>query len=168
MLKLFGMCILFLSARIFYENIMDKGETDIKKTEDLILFANLIYINIMELKMPLPVAVASVKFKISPFIDSFCMKFSEYCESHLEKAPREAFIKLFSALDSHRKIKRELEPFLQIVGTADKETVLNYKNVAVSGCEKILSEHKKNFEKSRKTAGAMTFGVSCVLAVILI
>lgn len=168
MLKLFGICVLFLSARIFYENIMDKKEISIKKIEDIIMLLNLTYVNVTELKMTLPVAVEIMKFKISPFIDNFCEKFCEYSKKYSESSPREAVLKAFFSLDADRKVKKEAEAFFQIVGTADKETVINYKNTVISACERILNERKTNFEKNKKTLGAMTFGISSVLVIMLI
>ena len=168
MLKLLGICVLFLSARIFYENILDKKETHIKKTEDIIMFINLVYINVIELNMPLPLAVSSLKFRISSFIDGFVEKFNEYCEKDKQKLPREAMVKVFSFLDADKKIKREAQQFLQVLVMVYKETTVNYKKTAVRECEKLLTEHKNNFEKNKKTAGALTFGLSSVLVIILI
>ena len=45
MFKITGIVILFLSARLFYENYMEKNESGLKKAEDMMLFADFIYVN---------------------------------------------------------------------------------------------------------------------------
>lgn len=168
MIKITGICILFLAARLFYENYIEKNEEAAKKTENIILFADLLYVNVMEFKMPLETAVSMLKFKISPFIDEFIEEFSEFCSQNPHLSVREIFIGKFSKLNADKKIKREMSRFLSVVGNSDKETVLSCKNIAVKNCEAYLSEYRKGLEGKRKTAGAIAFGMSAVLAVILI
>lgn len=168
MIKLAGICILFLSARIFYENYISKNDGDIKKAEDMMLFANLLYVNVMELKMPLELGILSLKFKISPYIDNFADKVSEQISEIPKETEKEIFLKAFSKLDIDRKIKKELSEFFKILGMSDKDTVLSYKNIALDNCEKYILEYKKKCENKRKTAGAISFGLSAVITIILI
>ena len=58
--------------------------------------------------------------------------------------------------------------FFKVIGMSDKETVCSYKNISVKNCEAYLTECKKNSESKRKTAGAISFGTSAVLTIILL
>lgn len=168
MIKLTGICILFLAARLFYENYIDKNEETAKKAENIILFSDLLYVNVMELKMPLERGISSLKFKISPFIDEFIENVTSKCAENPHLSVREIFLKQFSKINADRKIKREMNRFFSVVGNSDKETVLSYKKIAVKNCEAYLAEYRRNSENKRKTAGAMTFGVSAILTIILL
>ena len=168
MIKLTGICVLFLAARLIYENYVEKSETILKNAENIILFADLLYVNTMELKMPLEIAITTLKFKISPFIDEFIERFSEDCRKKPQFSVRENFLFCFSKLNTDKKIKREVKRFLGVVGNSDKETVLNYKNIAVKNCEAYLSQYRRNSENKCKVAGALTVGMSAVLTIILI
>lgn len=168
MIKLTGIIILFLSARLFYENYMEKNQSGLKKAEEMMLFADFIYVNVMELKMPIIEGVSVLKFKISPFIDDFIDKFLKRCEEKPELLVRENLIGQFSKVSVDKKIKRELNRFFKVLGNLDKETVLNYKNVSLKNCESYLTEFKKESQTKCKTAGAIYAGVSTLLAIILI
>lgn len=168
MVKLTGIVILFLSARLFYENYIEKNDKALKKAEDIMIFTDFLYVNVMELKMPVVEGVTVLKFKISPFIDDFTDRFLKRCEEYPHLSVRENLIKQFSKTLVDKKIKRELNRFFKVVGIADKETVLSYKSIALKNCEMYLSEYRRESETKRKTAGALSFGVSTLLAIILI
>ena len=168
MIKLTGIIILFLSARLFYENYMDKTENGIKKAEEMILFCDLMYVNVMELKMPVMESAEALKFKISPFIDDFTDKFIKRCKEKPEALIRENLAGQLSKTVIDKKIKRELNRFFKVLGDLDKETVLNYKKASLKNCEAYLTDFKKESQKKRKTAGAICGGVSALLAIILI
>ena len=168
MIKLTGIIILFLSARLFYENYIEKNESGLKKAEDMMLFADFIYVNVMELKMPIIEGISVLKFKISPFIDDFIDKFLKRCEERPEALVRENLAGQFSKVLVDKKIKRELNRFFKVLGDLDKETVLNYKTTSLRNCERYLRDFKKETQKKSKTAGAISFGMSALLAIIII
>lgn len=168
MIKLTGIIILFLSARLFYENYMEKNESGLKKAEEMMLFADLIYVNVMELKMPIIEGVRALKFKISPFIDDFIDRFIKKCKEKPQVLVRENLTGQLSKVAIDKKIKRELNRFFKVLGDLDKETVFNYKNVSLKNCETYLGDFRKESQNRCKTAGAISFGVSALLAIILI
>lgn len=168
MIKLTGIIILFLSARLFYENYIENSECYLKRAEEMLLFTDFLYVNVMELKMPVLEGVSVLKFKISPFIDEFIDKFLKRCEEKPHISVRENLIEQFSKISAYKKIKREIIRFLKVVGKDGKETVLNYKNIAVKNCETYLGEYRREAENKCKTAKALSFGVSTLLAIILI
>lgn len=168
MIKLAEICVIFLSARLIYENYVEKTEDTAKKIENIILFADLLYINVMELKIPLESAVSMMKFKISPFIDELSDKFSDSCIKKQKSSAREIIISEFSKINTDKRVKREINRFLSVIGNSDKETVKNYKNIAVKNCEDYLTQWREKSKERQKTAGALTAGIGVILAVILI
>lgn len=168
MLKLMGLCVIFLAVELLYESYVEKNECSFEKAENLILFAELLCVNVTELKMPLEVAVSSLKFRISPFMDEFTENFLRACRKNPNQSVRELFLKEFSEIKADKKIKREISRFLSAIGSSDKETTINYKNAAVKACEGYLSECRKKFEGKKKSVGAVATGASIVLAIFLI
>lgn len=168
MLKLMGLCVIFLAVELLYEGYVEKNERDFEKSENIILFAELLCVNVTELKMPLEDAVSSLKFRISPFMDEFTKNFSEACEKNPTLSVREVFLKEFREINADKKIKREISRFLSVIGSSDKETAINYKNAAAVACESYLSECRKKFSGKKKSVGAVATGASIVLAIFLI
>lgn len=168
MIKLAGICAVFLAARIFYENYVEKDENYVKKYEDISLFINLFYVNFIELKMPFKISAELLLHKISPFADKIIENFLVNCNDKKGISEREALVRAIVKNDIGKNAKRAVTEFFTAAAVSDKETVKMRRDITIKQLEEQIEIQRKASEGKCKTAGALAFAVSAVTVIILI